>query len=78
MWRWCWCYAIPRWLFGKRKYLIVRWSKHIRFVPHIMLADDLGDVEIEESVPVGKKKNGWRGVWHALTSDWYVRKGKDE
>ena len=78
MWKWCWCYALPRWFFGKRKYLIVRWSKYIKGVPHVMLADDLKDVEIEESVPAGEKKKGWAGIRHALTSKWTIRKGRDE
>ena len=78
MWKWCWCCAIPKWFLGKRKYLVIRWSKHIRFIPHVMLIDDLKDVEIEESVPVGEKKDGFKGVWHAMTSKWTVRKGKDE
>ena len=76
--KWCFCYALPRWIFGKRKYLIVRWSKYIPFVPHVTLSDDLKDVEIEEAVPVGEKKRGLRGLWHALTAKWTVRKGLDE
>ena len=78
MWRFCWCYAIPRWLTGKRKYLVIRWSRYIRFVPHVMLTDDLKDVEIEESISVGEKQKGWRGVVHALTSKWTIRKGRDK
>ena len=78
MWRFCWCYAIPRWLTGKRKYLVIRWSRYIRFIPHVMLTDDLKDVEIEESIPLGKKQKGWRGVVHALTAKWTIRKGRDD
>jgi hypothetical protein len=76
VWKFCWCYALPKWFLGKRKYLIVRWSKHIRFIPHVMLADEVA--EIEESVPEGPKKDGWAGVWHALTAKWEVRKGRDD
>jgi len=43
-----------------------------------MLTDDLKDVEIEESVPHGEKKKGMAGIWHAITSKWHVRKGRDE
>jgi hypothetical protein len=43
-----------------------------------MLTNDLKDAEIAESVPVGKKKKGFAGLWHALTSKWTVRKGRDE
>ena len=74
----CWCYALPKWFRGERRYLVIRWSRHIPWVPHVMLTDDLKDVEIEESVPEGEKQNGWAGVWHAITSKWMVRRGKDE
>jgi hypothetical protein len=43
-----------------------------------MLTNDLKDAEIAESVPAGEKKKGLSGVWHALTSKWTVRKGRDE
>lgn len=43
-----------------------------------MLTNDLKDAEIAEAVPVGEKKKGWRGVVHALTSKWTIRRGRDE
>lgn len=43
-----------------------------------MLTDDLLDVEIEESVPEGAKRDGWAGIRHAIFSKWEVRNGKDE
>ena len=80
MWKWCWCYAIRRFVTGRDKALILVRSRHIKWIFHAMITDreKLKDIEIEESVPVGKKKDGWAGVWHALTSKWTVRKGKDE
>jgi len=76
--RWCWCWALWQYLVKKRKYFLLRRSHHIRGIHHALVADDLKDVEIEESVPEGPKQRGWRGVWHALTARWTVRKGRDE
>jgi hypothetical protein len=78
VWKWCWCYALPKWWRGEYRYLVVRWSKYIPWIPHVMLTNDLKDAEISESVPAGEKKRGLAGVWHALTSKWTVRKGRDE
>jgi hypothetical protein len=76
----CCCgYALWRYFGPKRaKYLIVRRSAYIPFVHHMMTADDLGNATIEEAIPVGPKKHGWRGVLHALTERWVVRRGRDE
>ena len=79
MWRWCWCFALWQY-FGpaKRKYLIFRRSHYIRGIHHAMVADDLGETIIEESTPLTQKQYGWRGLWHALTSRWEVRRGTDK
>jgi len=53
-------------------------SDYIDGIPHAVFIKSLKGVEFEESVPEGPKKHGWAGVWHALTSKWHVRKGKDE
>jgi hypothetical protein len=44
----------------------------------MMTSDDIGDTLIEEAVPTGPKKHGWRGVLHALSSRWIVRRGRDD
>jgi hypothetical protein len=71
----CWFYALPKWFRGERKYLIVRWSHHLPWIPHVMLADDISQVDVEEVIPE-KPRSGWRGY---LTSPLFkarVRKGK--
>jgi hypothetical protein len=76
---WCWCWALWQYLGpAKRRYLIVRRSRYIKGIHHAMIADDIGETIVEESVPVGEKQRGWRGVRHALTARWQVRRGRDE
>lgn len=79
-WNWCWCHALGIFLTEPDKVLILVKSRYIWGVVHAMVADRevLRFIEIEESIPLGEKRHGWRGVWHALTSHWYVRKGKGE
>ena len=72
----CWLYALPRWLLGKQRYLIVRKSNHAIW-PHVMLTDDISSVEIEEFT-ADKPLKGWRGFFHAPFFRGHVRKGKDE
>lgn len=50
-------------------------SEHLPGVTHevIVLRSALSGLEIEEAVPVGSKKDGWRGFWHAITSPWTVK-----
>ena len=40
----------------------------------MMISDDLKGVEVEEAVPVGEKRRGLAGVWHALTAKWVVQR----
>jgi hypothetical protein len=72
----CWLWALPRWLRGKKRYLIVRKSNHTIW-PHVMLTDDLRDVEIEEFT-ADEVKKGWKAFFHAPFFKGHVRKGKDE
>lgn len=73
----CWLYALPRWLKNPSgSYLVVRKSRH-SFWPHVMLAQSIEDLEVEEFVPV-KPKSGWRATFHALIYEGKVRRGKGE
>jgi len=76
--RLCWCWALWQYFVCKRKYLLLRRSHYIPGVHHALVTDDIGETIVEESVPEGKKQHGLRGVWHALTARWVVRKGRDE
>lgn len=72
----CWIYALPRWFKGYRagKYLIVRKSVHT-FWPHVMLADSIAGVLVEEFTPIAPLK-GWRVALQALWFKGRVKKGR--
>ena len=73
----CWLWALPKWFRGERRYLIVRWSRRVPWIPHVMLTDDISEVEIEEAVPVNPK-TGWRAWLDAPFFRARIRKGKGE
>lgn len=72
----CWLWALPRWLRGERRYLIVRKSNHTIW-PHVMLTDDISQVQIEEFT-ADEVKKGWRAFFHALVFKGHVRNGKGD
>jgi hypothetical protein len=75
----CWTYALKRWWpVRKDSWIAIRMSRYIPGIPHVVFVKTLEASEIEESIPEGEKKHGWRGVWHALTAKWTVRRGRGD
>jgi len=72
----CWLWALPRWLRGQKRYLIVRKSLHTIW-PHVMLTDDISQVDVEEFT-AEKPSKGLLGFLHAPFFKGRIRKGKGE
>ena len=73
----CLAYAVPKWLSNPRgSYLVARLSTHSLW-PHVMFAESIDGLEVEEFVPV-KPRRGLLGFLSAIWFKGRVRKGTGE
>lgn len=60
----CLIFALIKW-YQEGGYLVIRKSRHLRFIPHFIWCKDLKDADIEHYIPENPKPNAF-GYVHKL------------